>query len=168
MTTPEFLSITSIAVSFTALVLTLIVSLFRNRWMAKQMRLSSAISIINWLEEVRPQRQLLYKTREQAKALAQWSDEEKDAANKVTRRLDILGMLESVEYLDKRLVDRFYAIPASDLWDICKDWVEDERSRRGPQHLWEFQQLAARVRYVKGNHPAIGKSEDWPRNPRSK
>lgn len=156
------LSIISLFASVTAL----IVSLLRNRWMAKQMRLTSAVSIINWLEEVRPERHMLYRAGDQKRNFAQWSDEEKNAANKVSRRLDILGILEGLGYLDQRLVDRFYGIPAKDVWDICKDWVESEQFRRGPHYLWEFKRLAGKVEHVKSNHPANAGTNDWPKKPR--
>ena len=50
MTSQSWLTWLSLALSLLALV----ISLVRNRWMAKQLRLNSAISIINWLEDVRP------------------------------------------------------------------------------------------------------------------
>lgn len=154
-------------ISLVASMVALIISLLRNRWMAKQLKLASAISIINWLEEVRPERMLLYKAEQQDKIYTQWSDDEKEAANKVSRRLDILGILESLRYLDQRLVDRYYGIPAKHVWDICKDWVASERSHLGQHYLWEFERLAKKVEGVKNSHPAYTANTDWPKNPRS-
>lgn len=144
----------------------LAISVLRNRWMAKQLQLNSAISIINWLEEVRPDRLKLYKTREEKRAFAAWTADEKESANRITRRLDILGLLDSLRYVDRRLVDRFYAIPAFEIWEICADWIRELQSTRGPQHLWEFQKLAERVKHVRDNHPARRKVAHWTRNPR--
>lgn len=155
------ISIISLILSATAL----FVSLLRNRLAVKQMTLSSAITIINWLDAVRPHRHLLYKIRDQKKPFKEWSDEEKDAANKVSRQFDILGVLEKLGYIDQEFVDRFWAISVDEIWDICKDWVNCERTLRGPNHLWEFEKLAERVRYVKMNHPAITRA-GWPKNPR--
>lgn len=156
-------------VSWLSLVLALLalgVALLRNRWMAKQLQLSSAISIINWLEDVRPDRQRLYKVRDAKKPFANWSEEERESANRITRRLDILGLLDSLGYVDKRLVDRFYAIPAHEIWEICVDWIKNEQTSRGPQHLWEFEKLAERVKHVRDNHPARRRIAGWTRNPR--
>ena len=131
------------------------------------MTLASAISVINWLEAVRPQRHLLYKLKETKKHLKDWTDEEKDAANKVTRQFDILGVLEKLGYIEREFVDRFWAISVVEVWKLCEGWVENERALRGPNHLWEFQQLAERVKQVRETHPAITKGR-WPKNPRKK
>ena len=40
-------------------ILALVVAVFANRWMAKQLRLTSAIALVNWMEEARPDRQRL-------------------------------------------------------------------------------------------------------------
>jgi hypothetical protein len=162
MSKSEIISFISLTVALCAFA----TAVLRNRWMAKQLRLSSAISIIKWLEDVRPDRQRLYKLREEGREFRDWSSDERDAAYRLTRWFDILGLLDSLGYVDQRLVDRFYAVPAREIWDICAGWIKDEQSRRGAQHLWEFQKFADRVRHVKDNHPAHRKIKDWPRNPR--
>lgn len=164
MSVSDYVSITALVVS----VLALGISLLRNRWMSKQLKLSSAISVVDWLEAARPDRLKLYKVRDEKKPFNQWSEDEKTAANNITRKLDILGLLDSLGYLDQRFVDRFYAIPAKEVFEICRDWLNDERTRRGEQHLWEFQQLAQRIEAVKDNHPALAKTEHWLRNPRKR
>lgn len=158
---------TSVIISITSLVLSaiaLLMALLRNRLTGKQMTLASAISVINWLDAVRPQRHMLYKLKEQKKPFKEWSEEEKEAANKVTRQYDILGVLEKLGYIDPEFVDRFWAISAVEVWEVCKDWVDNERSLRGPNHLWEFEQLAKRVEPVKRNHPAISNAYRPPKN----
>ena len=147
-------------------IIALFVGILRNRWMAKQLRLSSIPSIITWLEGVRPDRKVLYQARREGRDFTKWTDAEKRAAYRVTRKLDILGLLESLGYLDTRLVDRFYAIPTAEMWEMTNNWLVSEREIRGPQHLWEFEQLAKRVRCVKCNHPAILGTKKWKRNPR--
>ena len=159
MSAPVIISIASLIVSAIALLM----ALRRNRLTAKQMTLASAISVINWLDAVRPERHLLYKIREQKKPFKEWSEEEKAAANKVTRQYDILGVLEKLGYIDPEFVDRFWAISAVEVWEICREWVNNERSLRGPNHLWEFEQLAKRVEPVKRNHPAISNAARPPK-----
>lgn len=161
MSTTEWIPTVSVVLALVAL----LVAFFRNAWMARQVRLSSAVSIVAWLESVRPDRGVLYRIRDERKQLP-WSDEEKAAASKVARSFDILGILDSLKYTDRRFVDRFYAIPAAELWAICEAWVRNERLRRGEHHLWEFEQLAKRVAKVKSNHPAVLKRSRWPRCPR--
>lgn len=120
------------------------------------------------MEEMRPERQVLYSARKSNKSYDKWTAEEKEAAYKASRSFDILGIFDSSRLVDQRFVDRFYAIPAKEIWDICVDYVESEQKTHGPQHLWEFQQFAERVKYVKGNHPAITGRRSWPRYPRRK
>jgi hypothetical protein len=150
---------------FVALI-ALIVSIISIVWMSKQLRLDSSISIINWLEEVRPSRHLLYGLKASSVPFKKWKKAEKEAANIVCRQFDILGMLENLGYVDKNFVNRFYAIPAREVWEICFDWIQEERKTRGPQYLWEFEQLAVRVQSVEKSHPAITGEKQWPRNPR--
>jgi hypothetical protein len=157
---------TSLIISIISLIfsaIALLVALLRNRLMTKQMKLASAISIINWLDAVRPQRHLLYKIK--GKPFNEWSEKEKTAANDATRQYDILGVMENLGYVDKQFVDRFYAISVHEIWEICKDWIIEERSLRGKNHLWEFQKLAEEVEQVKMNHPA-NTNADWPRKAR--
>ncbi len=158
--------IVTTVVSSISLVISVTALLASRHAMVRQRMLNSAISVVNWLEEVRNDRLLLYEVERQGRDHTQWSDREKEAAEKVCRKLDVLGMFESLGYLDQRLVDRFYAIPAKDMWDICKGWVTQRRSERGQQLFWEFEKLADRVEHVKRNHPAVKKTEKWSRNPR--
>ena len=144
----------------------LVVSIISIVWASRQLRLDSSISIIDWLEEVRPSRHLLYELKASGIPFSKWKKEQKGAANIVCRQFDVLGMLENLGYVDKRFVNRFYAIPAHEIWEICYDWIQDERKIRGPQYLWEFEQLATRVQNVKKGHPAITGAKSWPRNPR--
>lgn len=81
-------------------------------------------------------------------------------ANQVTRAFDILGILDSSKQISRRFVDQFYAIPAKELWDVCRPFVDAERETRGDQHFWEFEQFADRVKNVKGNHPVIRGKKD--------
>jgi len=120
------------------------------------------------MEEMRPERHLLYSLEKSNRKYDKWTEEEMKAAFKASRAFDILGTFDSSGLVDRRFVDRFYAIPAKEIWDICKPYVESERETRGPQHLWEFQQFANRVKYVRGNHPAITGEKSWPHYPRRK
>lgn len=160
---PLVLSLISLFVSVAALA----IAVFRNRLMTKQIMLSSAISLINWLEEVRPQRHLLYKIRDEHKPPDSWSADERAAADNVCRRFDILGLLDNLGYLDPDIVDRFYAIPAYECWEICNDWVKDERTRRGEHHLWEAEQFAQRAKNVREVHPAHVRPNQWPKKARA-
>ena len=156
------ISIASVSIALFAL----FVAFWRNRWMARQTRLSSAIAIVNWLEEVRPHRSTMYKIRDEEKPLSSWTPEEKDAANKVARSFDILGLLDSLKYTEQKFVDRFYAIPAHECAEILREWIGEERKVRDSHHLWEFEQLALRVQHVKPNHPAVTGKTKWLRNSR--
>jgi hypothetical protein len=148
------------------LVAALIIVLTQNQKLAKQTALSSVLATIEWMEQRRGDRHVLYNVRDQKKPYESWSDEERAAADRICRWFDILGVLDSLKFVDRKLVDRFYAIPAFELWDICKPHVQSQQKSRGAHHLWEFAQLAESVRCVKQNHPAIAKSPRWPRNPR--
>lgn len=131
---------------------------------------------IELMEATRKDRHILYATKNfwkpfsgnTEKLLPEWTGEELEAADNVSRAFDILGILDSTGNIDSKFVDRFYAIPAIELWDICKDFVSEERKKRGVQHLWEFEQLAKRVENVNLNHPAVTGNKKWPRNPRNK
>lgn len=162
----DYIAFFSLMISFITLVVSIFVSRYRNQLTTKQISLSSTISVINWLEEVRPYRHILYRVRHQNKSFKDWTENELDAANKVTRQYDILGVLEELGYVDQVFVDRFWAILVYEIYEICKDWIANERSLRGSSHLWEFEQLAKRVENVKKNHPAYIQVK-WPKKPRS-
>jgi hypothetical protein len=159
-------------------VFALLASLFRNWYASRQIRLSSVIEILQRMEKVREDRQILYKIRNGHKSYEEWADPEKDAADRVAREFDILGVLDSTLNIDRKFVDRFYAVPAAEIWEIVAPHVEFKRikEKRGKHHLWEFEQLADRVKYVKRNHPADNdttsdKTSDkkkWPPFPRRK
>jgi len=126
------------------------VSYFGVKVTSRQLTKESAIKAIDILESVRSDRHILYSIGKSPKHYDSWTPEEKAAAEKVCRAFDILGILDSSNQISRRFVDRFYAIPAKELWDACVPYVDSEREKRGPQHLWEFQQLAERVKNVKG------------------
>ena len=156
----------------------LLASLFRNWYASRQIRLSSVVEILQRMENVRKDRQTLYKIRDGRKPYEEWAIEEKEAADRVAREFDILGVLDSTLNIDRKFVDRFYAVPAAEIWDIVAPHVKFKRKKekRGKHHLWEFEQLADRVKYVKKNHPAYNdansdKKSDkkkWPPFPRRK
>jgi len=159
---PDIIAVITAAIALVALA----VSFANFAWVAKQLRLNSSIQLVDWLEKVRDSRNLLYRLRDSGKPLAEWTDADKKAANVVCRQLDVLGIFDQLGFVDQRFADRFYAIPAKEMWDICQDWVENERLSRGPQHLWELERLATRVSHVKSNHPAIAGRTRWRRRPR--
>ncbi len=134
---------------------------------AKQQLTATAITqAITQLEQAETL-QALYELAEQKK-YSEWSKEDKEAAIKASRAFDILGILDSSGQVSRKFVDRFYAIPALDIYNICKDFIEDQRKITGKCYFWEFEQLANRVKYVKGNHPVRTGKNNWPRNPRHK
>ena len=143
-----------------------IVMLAQNRKLATQIALSSVLATIDWMEERRDDRQVLYHLRDANKQYGEWSTSEKEAADRVCRWFDILGTLDSLDFIDKRLMDRLYAIPASEAWDICRLHIQNRQESRGRHHFWEFSQFVQRVRCVKQNHPTETKTE-WPRHPRN-
>ena len=148
--------------------LALVISILRNRQTERQLALTSIMKTVEWMEEQRPYRRVLYRLRDEGKSLEEWSEEEREAAYRVTRWLDILGVLDSLGFVDRRLIDRFYAVPASEIWEMCSAYVKNQQELRGPQHLWELEQFAQRVRYVKQNHPAFLVRHRWPCRPRQK
>ena len=154
------------AVSLVASAAALLIAIQRNRYMSRQMALASMIKMMEWMEEVRPKRLLLYEIGLSRKAYDLWSDDDKSAAEEVARRFDMLGVLENCGYLDKRVVDRFYAIPARKMWEICLPHVRAHQDRRGKWLFWEFEQLAERVKHVEKNHPGVRETRGWQWNPR--
>jgi hypothetical protein len=143
--------------------------LIANLYASRQIRLSSVAELLDHMEEyVRNARKKLYLIRD--KPYDEWDIEEKDAADKVARAFDILGVLDSTRSIDRRFVDRFNAIPAVEIWEICALYVRAERKKKGhgEHHFWEFEQLANRVKYVKKNHPAYNNKKRWPPFPRRK
>ena len=131
---------------------------------SRQLRLSSIIEILRRMEETRDDRHRVYELNK--KPYKDWSDPEKKVADKVARVFDILGVLDSTHSIDRSFVDRFYAIPAVEVWDIVQPHVRHEQEERGAFYLWEFEQLAKRLKEVKQNHPAYHKKDKWPLCPR--
>jgi hypothetical protein len=147
----------------------LFASLIANWYSSRQVRLSSVVLILKRMEDIRDDRQILYKIPKD-KPYEEWTKTEKDSADRVARAFDILGVLDSTRNIDRRFVDRFYAIPAKQIWDIIATHVEFKRKeeKREEHHFWEFERLADRVKYVKQNHPAYHNKKKWPPFPRRK
>lgn len=162
----DLLSVGLLAAAFAAV----LTSIIANWLSSRQVRLSSVIEILQRMEKVRDERQIIYKIPDRHKSYEEWSEDEKKAADKVAREFDILGVLDSTRNIDRRFVDRFYAIPAVQIWDIISPHVAFKRTdeKRGQHHFWEFQQLVDRVKYVKQNHPAYHDKKKWPPFPRRK
>jgi hypothetical protein len=161
-------SAVSVATLFTSVV-TLFILLRQARHMARHVALASVVKMMDWMEEVRGDRLTLYELGRLQKPYEQWSDDEKRAAETVARRFDMLGVLESCGYLDQAVIDRFWAIPAHKVWEICKPHVREDQRKRGEHGewlFWEFEQLADRVKHVEKNHPAIRGERRWKRHPR--
>lgn len=135
-------------------------------WMHyKKFRQDGVVRVIDWMEDIRlrPKRQEL----REAGAFSTWNKEVLDAAYEVSRHFDRLGILDSNKHVDRSFVDKFYAIPAIHMWDLCREYVEFERKKANRRaHLWEFEQLALRVRHVEENHPTNRKSNTWAPFPR--
>jgi hypothetical protein len=72
-----------------------------------------------------------------------------EAANRVCREYDILGLLDRHGLIDRRLVDQFYSVPLAllhkDILATYLNYIRDA-SRRGPTHFWELASFAERVR----------------------
>jgi len=149
-------------------IIAIILDFFKHALSSRQFDQSSMVKAIDIMENVRSDRFILYSIRNSNKPLSKWTDSERKAAYNVTRAFDILGILDNTKLISRKFVDRFYAMPAKELWDICLPYTQEERKTRGEQHLWEFEQLADRVKNVKGNHPTIRKKKKWPLFPRHK
>jgi hypothetical protein len=131
---------------------------------SRQLRLSSIVEILRRMEETRDDRHIVYAIGK--KPYSSWSDPERKSADKVARVFDILGVLDSTHRIDRSFVDRFYSIPTVEVWDIVRPHVRHEQEKRGAHHLWEFEQLAKRLKEVKQNHPAYHNTDRWPLFPR--
>lgn len=161
----------TIALSLVAIVVSVVALIISSHYASRQLTQASAVKAIEIMEATRSYRHVLYDAREFKKRYPDdWIQDEKimKAANEVSRAFDTLGILDVTKQIDKKFVDRFYAIPAAEIWQICKQFVEDERKTRGSHHLWEFQQFAKRVKWVKGNHPSYTNRRTWPPDPRHK
>jgi len=117
------------------------------------------------MEKIREDRRVLYSLRDAKKPYDTWSEAERTAADRVCRWFDVLGLLDSLKLLDRRIIDRFYAIPVVELWEICEPHVLSQLEIRGRSHFWELRQLVQQLQCVKKNHPAFS-STKWPWHPR--
>lgn len=147
--------------------LTVIVQFVNSRNSAHQVSQTSIMKAIELMETSRSYRHVLYAIRQSKKPFPEWDADEKKAANMVVRAFDILGVLDNCGNIDHNFVDRFYAIPAIEIWDICKPFIDDERKNRGLTYVWEFEHFVTQIKNVKMNHPTL-KKKNWPRYPRRK
>lgn len=75
-----------------------------------------------------------------------WSNEQKEAAEKVMRVFDIYGHLDRKWFVSRDLLLDLYNHPAVEVWNKVDKYVEEERNRRNqPGHMYELQQLAVRA-----------------------
>jgi hypothetical protein len=99
-------------------------------------------------------------------------DNVRDAADRVCREFDYLGLIDRNRIVDPKLIDQFYAVPFVQLYeDVLQTYVDDLRKpeNRGPAHFWELVQLYERVKNVPRNHPGLGPAvkPDWPNDARA-
>jgi len=154
----------------------LIGSFIANWYSSRQTRLASIVEVLHQMEYVREDRQKLRSLKEDDKEFYKKVENNPrarklvEAAERVARAFDILGVLDSTRNIDRRFVDRFYAIQACEFWEILKPYVIYLRSekQRKETHFWEFEQLADRLKYVEKNHPANNNKKKWPPFPRRK
>jgi hypothetical protein len=145
-----------------------IIQLINSKNSRNQVSQSTIIKVIEIMENTRDYRHELYPQRGNVKPFSQWNDREKKAADMVARAFDVLGVLDNTGNINRKFVNRFYAVAAIELWDICKPFIDEERKKRGPQHLWEFERFVIKIKYVKDNCPAFTGHQRWPLFPRSK
>lgn len=96
-------------------------------------------------------------------------EEIKEAADKVSREFDYLGLLDRIGMVDSRLVDLFYSVPFVFLYkDLLNEYISELRKpeSRGPTHFWELVQFYNRVKNVPDNHPGLSGNLDWPKDAR--
>jgi hypothetical protein len=146
---------------------TAIIQYVNSRNSARQVSQTSILKAIELMEASRESRHILYALKRSQKPFSQWSDPEKKAADTVVRAFDILGVLDNCKNIDRRFVDRFYSIPALELWETCKPFIDYERRER-PTKYWEYEYFVSRIGNVKANHPTTCHRKNWPRFPRRK
>jgi hypothetical protein len=145
-----------------------IIQLINSRNARNQVSQSTIIKIIEIMEDTREYRHVLYPQREKPKPFLEWTVKEKEAADKVARAFDVLGVLDNTGNINHKFVNRFYAVAALELWDICKPFIDEERKKRGAQHLWEYERFVTQIKNIKKNCPAFNEKKKWPLFPRRK
>jgi hypothetical protein len=96
--------------------------------------------------------------------------EVQEAADRICREFDHLALLDSTDLVDRRLIDRSYAVPFVLLYeDVLGEYISELRKRenRGGTHFWELVAFYERVRNVPQNHPCNSQQDCWPDNARS-
>jgi hypothetical protein len=148
--------------------LAVIVQFVNSRNSAHQVSQTSIMKAIEIMETSRIDRHILYSIRESKKRFSEWDANDRKAANNVVRAFDILGVLDNCNNIGHNFVDRFYAFPAIEIWDICKPFIDEERKHRGITYVWEFEHFVTQIKNVRMNHPTLSKKKNWPRYPRHK
>lgn len=134
-------------------------------------------SVVKVMEDTRIHRQTIrnyinHKNRHHIVSLEEYN-KVLDAADKVSRAYDYLGLLDRNKLIDSNLIDYYYSAPLVDLWDkFLKQYLDGlvNSGKRDKTHLWELRKFYERVQFVRDNHPGLTAKpiteQEWPDNPR--
>lgn len=94
--------------------------------------------VLDLMEQSRTDRRKLYAMivdNAQPKSLSQWDTTDIEAADRVVRSFDILGILVLQNMVPRDFFKEFYAYSLYRCWYICEEYVMSERQRRNQETL---------------------------------